>query len=318
MRFSSLWLRRTTKFLAFFKYGVWVGCALAWSAAVSSTGRFLYVLNGGAQLEKYDSVSGKKLASYELASRTGELKLVPSEGPGAMDGCLAYQAIYVPAAARFYTVVPEQYRDKSGGTKDYRVLAFTVPGVHLVQQIGAGKDLGFAPQIESIVNKQPRFASPESPPPQVQLDISGFVPTKSQIGNQILERSGDSILLRLFDAEEGSLSIGVAHLASKMLTRLPEMAGLHIAGVHLTPGGSDVLVQQGKVLTIYDANKGVKQKDVSSLEVAGSFFLAISPNGKAIYHSDSGFKFIDLGMRFQNTPVTGREQTCLAFFFADI
>ena len=79
---------------------IMAACLTALSAQAPPVvhGRCRYVLNGFGPFTKLDTVSERTIFSFNLATRTGKLKIPPTSGPGAVDECLSAQAIYVPRA----------------------------------------------------------------------------------------------------------------------------------------------------------------------------------------------------------------------------
>lgn len=298
--------------------GYWVAAALSCAIALGAssapaTGRYLYVLNCEAQLDKLDTVTGRKVTSYDLAKRT---PLVPKI-VGSLDGCLAYQVRYDAATALFYTVVPKQVQSKADGTKDYRVLAFTVPLIRFAKQLPGGKDLAEPPLLDDLVRGP--VVRPDSTR-LAKLDVSTLAAENRQTQNQVLESSGDSFLLRLFTADPQELVLAVADTRAKRLTRLQAVPATTALKVHLAPGGGYVLVEESGTdrLAIFDAKTGLKVKEVTGAGVGAQYFLAIAPNGKAVYHSGDMFRFVNLGLRLPSVPVwpsTGMEVP--GVFFAD-
>lgn len=285
-------------------------------------GRYFYVVDGGGGLTKLDTVTAKRVVRFDLGTRTGALKIPPTTGPGAQDGCLASQAVYDHAMARFYTVVAKQYRAAADGTKDFDVLAFSIPGVQLVGHWPAGEHVNAdsEPQIESVAadGKPTIVAANAVPPREAKLDTVALGLTKQPFENKIVERSGDVVLLDLLsgDSEKG-IQLAVAHLHAKKLVRLPLLSGF----IHLTPGGADVVAKRtdSNQFEVYAAKTGAKVKTVTAPRGFGADnFLAIAPTGRILFNDGEGFRLIDLGMRFPNVSVTGNGENhnCLSFFFA--
>lgn len=292
-----------------------VGVLATFGAPVG--GRYLYVVNCDAQIDKLDTVTESKVLSYNLAARTGKLKLIPTD-PGVLDGCLAYQARYDPAAAVFYIVAPKQVRQKSNGTKDYLLLGFSLPRVLLVKQVSAGKGLPEPPSLDDLVPYS-GGVRPDSAR-LAKLDVSTLAPDHQQIQNQVLESSGDRYLVRLFTADPQELVLAVANLRTKQLTRLQTLPATTALKAHLAPGGSHVMVETSDAnrLLLYDSTTGHQVKELAAALIAGKNYLAIAPDGKAVYRSANAYQFIKLGLRFSPVAVwhpDGVEAS--ATFFAD-
>ena len=115
---SSMLLRRVASALLL-TFGLYPFTCLPGQAA--APGRFLYVISCDARVDKLDTVSGRKLNTYDLANQTGKASLVPRvQGP--LDGCLVSQAVFDSKSSTFSTAVPVTNEPKADGTKDYRVL----------------------------------------------------------------------------------------------------------------------------------------------------------------------------------------------------
>lgn len=298
------------------------------AAAPASAGRYLYLVDAGGGITKLDTMAERKIFHYELGDRTGKLKIPPTSGPGALDGCLASQAIYDRAAGRFYTVAAQQYRMKQGGTKDFQVLSFTVPGVRLAGHWPTGKDAHWdePPYLESVIDGTPKVIAAEDRAEQRKLDVSSFAPHNTQLQNRILESSGDSILLYLFGGDSAGVKIGVAHKKTKTLVELPQLAETHDSrgrntpgsAAHLTPGGQFVLVEYADRVELFDATTGRVLKDVSKGPSKDKSLVAISPNGRLVFSEEMNYGFVDLSMKFPNVEVVDRlRDTCGGWFFSD-
>lgn len=100
--------------------------------------------------------------------------------------------------------------------------------------------------------------------------------------------------------------------------------------VHLAPGGNYLVVEEtvkdksqkrtGR-LFIYDGMRGTLVKEVADPMVASMNFLALTPNGRAVYNSDGSFRIVKLGMQFGTEKVTrvvvsGVPNDTIPFFFA--
>src|SRR5580698_5894422 len=69
-------------------------------------GSFLYVLDCGPDLYKFDAATGKPMGSFDLTQRT---KLIVTHGDVAgstVDGCPTNGAVYTPSDAVFTTLAP--------------------------------------------------------------------------------------------------------------------------------------------------------------------------------------------------------------------
>jgi hypothetical protein len=294
------------------------------SGAIAA-GRYAYVLGCDARIDKLDTVVDRKIESVDLASRTGRGAALIPKVEGGLDGCLAYTAVYDPSRSRFYTIVPLQARSKPDGTKDYRALAFSVPGLWLR---GKERKTMSTADPARLRLKRGRLVSADQVPPRTDVELGNFEPEKSAIPNQILETSGDIALLRLFTANRDELVLAVANLRAKTLGRLNSLPPTTALNVHLAPGGRAVLVEEVTVsgstatksgrLILYDSASGNSVSTFNEPDTKGLAFIAIAPDGHAICRSSETYRLVDLGRTFTDTPVTRPFSLALpAFFFAD-
>jgi len=250
------------------------------------------------------------VASHDLAGLPGNPPIPAATG--GFDGCLAYQAEYDPAASVFYTVAPLQAIAKSDGTKDYRALGFSIPDLRLVKNIAAGANLDAPPHL-TLAGGDVKISPGAAWHPPTDLDLSTFAPDKQPLGNQIIETSGNRILLRIFTADPAQLSLAVADTHSKTIVRLQPAPATTVSNAHLVPAGSAVLIEEvtgapkpvktGK-LDLFDAATGRSIEQLTGPTVRAQYFLAISPTGKAIYHSGEAYSFVDFGRSFTRDPVS--------------
>jgi hypothetical protein len=271
-----------------------------------AAGRYLYAISCDARVGKFDTLAQQKLNDYDLAERTGKEQIIP-RGKGTLDVCLANDLAYDADTFIFYVLAPLQARLKPDGTMDYRVLGFSVPGLQLVKNLPGGDSLSIPPHLQIGPAGAVKAVKDSEWSPLTDLDLSSFAPDGKRLPNQILEVSGDAVLLRLFTANQNELSLAVAHRQSKTLVRLQDLIATAAPNVHLAPGGSEVLVEDtgsgpkvvksGK-FSIYSAKTGRLIKTYSDPRVKDLYFLAISPTGKVIYSSMDNYWFQDLGRTY--------------------
>ncbi len=285
------------------------------AAARPSSPRTFYLAGCGGQVATVDTVTGRS-RTVDLLPR---LQIAPVHGaPGAtFDGCLLNQAVYVAKSKLFYTVVPDTATTPGYGTTHYRVLGISVPGLRVGGVVKRLASEGEVPRIAAgpggvIV----------APDPATALDLAAFDRDRAT-GNQIIETSGSTALIRLFTGDD-RLVLGVADTATRKVVRLRNVIPTTALNVHLAPGGGQVYVEAvdrahdkavktGTAAT-YDARAGVKLRTLTDPRIARLAFVAISPNGKAIYAANEATALIDLGARFTADPVTSA--TPSASFFA--
>lgn len=263
-----------------------------------------------------DTGSGRS-RTVDLVSK---LHIAPVRGaPGAtVDGCLLNQAVYVATARRFYSAVPDTATTPDDGTTRYRVVGISVPGL----RVGAAVKR-FAAAFENI----PRFAAGEggvvvAPDFPASLDLAAFDRDRAT-QNQVIETSGSKALLRLFGGDAG-LVLAVADTATRKIVRLRDVVPTTARNVHLAPGGGQVYVEaighvadkavKAGTAATYDARTGTRLRTLTDPRIARMAFVAISPDGKAIYSGGDKLALIDLGARFTAAPVVAA--TPSATFFA--
>src|SRR5437660_244604 len=299
------------------------GICLPGPAAVS--GQFLYVFSCDAQVDKLDTVAGRKVKTYDLAKRTGKESLIPMV-QGALESCLASQAVYDSKASMFSTAVPVTNAPKADGSKDYRVLSFSVPGIEFVKQERGGESLDAPPHLEWQSGKL-KILKPSDWMPQTDLDLFSYSPDKTRIPNEILESSGDRVLLRLFTADDKQLVLAVADRKQQKLVRLQRVPTTVAPSAHIVPGGGYVLVEETRTrekpdktgrLALFNSVTGKPQKEVNDPHIKDLYFLAVSPTGRTVYHSGDNYWFLDLKMNFAPAAVSRPiSKGYPAFFFAD-
>lgn len=286
----------------------------AWSSLPQTeTGRYVYVVTCGGRVDKLDSIEARKTQSVDLAKAEGNEHLIPAV-QGVLDGCLSYQALYDGKASAFYTIAPVQAEPKADGTKDYRILEFSVPALRLVKSFPAGSNQQEPPHLRLIgADREPRAVPAAEWSPRTDVDLSDYGPEHSKSPNQILEASGGSALLRMFTANPSELALAVADARKKTLTRLRSLPSTVAPDAHLAPGGQYVLVEEttegekpvktGK-LTLFDATTGTVLQELSNPAVKHQYYLTIAPAGKAIYHSGEEYSFIALSKTVEPAQVT--------------
>jgi hypothetical protein len=292
----------------------------------ATTPRYLYVVTCDARVDKLDTIAGRKMASYDLAQDSEAKQLIPSAA-GGFDGCLAYPAQLDAAASAFYFVTPVQALAKPDGTRDYRVLGFSIPAIQLVKNMPAGSSLTDPPHLEISPGGLPRTLPNSEWRPPTDIDLSTFAPNRAKLGNQIIESSGDRALLRIFTADPKDLMLAIANTKSKTIATLQSLPPTTALNAHLSPGGDAVLIEvtdragQPKKtgrLVLFDANTGGQIQEISDPIARDQYFLAISPSGKAIYHSGETYSFVALNRAFATGPVIhALDSSYPAIFFAN-
>jgi hypothetical protein len=275
-----------------------------------TAGRFFYEVSCEARLDRFDTVIQQKTSTYELAKRTGNIPLIP-EMSGPLEVCLANRTVFDAEASVFYTLVPSQARMRDDGTMNYEVLAFSIPGIALVKHMAAGENLERPLYLELSPQGDLRMIRTQTL--RTTEDLSTFGPDHQDLSNTIVEMSGGHALLRVVGIN-GEPTIAVANEASKTLVRLRGAPRTTERNVHLTPGGTHVLVEEAiaigsKVsktgrLWLYDADTGLIVNSFSDPHIEKLYFRSISPNGRVLYDLLDAYWFLDLHRTFRAEVVT--------------
>jgi hypothetical protein len=301
-------------------------------AAQASTqrGRYLYEVSCLARLQKFDTVTGQRIASYDLSSRTGSDRLIPPNR-GMVETCLANSTVFDEGASVFYTLVPGS--EHTDPTQDYKVLGFSIPAVSLAMQRPAGRAewadmpwrLEVRPGSAPALVPEPTFESR-------QLDLSLVSPSLKGVPNQVQAASGNRTLVELL----GSKTWTGAIVDTSAKTYVP-LGPFHPGGlVHLSPGGTHVLVEEtdaagGKIGKddLYEVATAKLVKTLSDARIKKLDFRGIAPTGRVLYaHGDatSGdfgngpYVLLDLGVTFppeQVSLVVDEDFPAPVVFFAD-
>jgi hypothetical protein len=239
-------------------------------------------------------------------------ELLPA-GNQAIDGCLAYHPVFDSADGTVYLVAPTAPGAKADGTRDYRILGFSVPDMKLVKTLPAPSNQSEAPYLELAPDRSPRAVPATEWRAVTALSLTDFAPNHEALPNQIIESSGDRMLLRIFAESPTELRLAVADAKAKTIVRLKSPPPATVPRAHLSPGGDIVLIEiseAGKVtektgkLALIDANTGTLLREMAGDHVRDQNFLAIAPNGKAVYYKGESYSFVDLGRTFGSQEVS--------------
>ncbi len=119
----------------------------------------------------------------------------------------------------------------------------------------------------------------------------------------------NTALVRVFAADPATLELGVEDLATKRSAMLAGLPPTNALSAHFAPGGLAALIEvmNGNAKTgelrVVDTSTGRGVKTVNDPRVRDQYFLAISPTGRAIYHSADSYVFVDLQRTFGTAPV---------------
>ncbi len=283
------------------RLSLWLAVALLAAPAAAALPRTLYRALCDGRVETVDTVTART-RTVDLAPK---LRVAPVRGvaKATFDGCLLNQAVYVAAARRFYSVVPDAATTRDDGTTDYRVLGFAVPGLRPSGVVKRFPNQTEPPRIAVVAGRV--VAAPDA---ATALDLSGFDRDRAT-RNQRIEASGSRVLLRLFDGD--ALVLAVADVRAKTVVRLRGVVATTALNAHLAPGGEQVYVEAVDAKAVktgtaatYDARTGTRLLTLTDPRIASMAFVAVAPMGKAVYATDAKVALIGLGTRFTADPVT--------------
>ena len=275
--------------------------------------RFLYVVYCDGRVDKIDTREKKLLSSFALSERSGQPPAVPSlaSAGGQMDGCLAQRVLINAAGTAVSLLAPKDARLDGSGVQDFQVLTFSLPQWTLSSAEPAGK-LAVAPWLQrdgasklQVLPEDPQLAA-------ALIDLRAFKGATNDMGGLLLQSSGAVSLLSLLVKDTTQLALGVANVETRTLKRLVELPATSLRHVHLAPGGGFVLVeavsaaaphQRTGALRLFDAN-GKPVADITDERMRNMAFVALTPNGLAVYGDASGaYHFVSLRQTFGSTSV---------------
>jgi hypothetical protein len=288
----------------------WLAVLFAVAAACRqepSVPRYAYVVTCDARVDKLDTGAGRKEASYDLAASA--LTAMLPAGSRAIDGCLAYHPVIDADGTLLSFVSPTQPQANADGTRDYRLLSFSLPGMKLVKTLPAGASQTEAPHVEWTADRSPRVVPATESQAATDIDLSAYAPNHEALRNQIVERSGDRILIRTFAARPDELRLAVVNTRAKKVVWLKSLPPTTALFSHLAPGGAVVVIevtQAGEktgTLALFDSETGNSIGETADGRARSQYFLAISPDGKGVYHSADDYSFVDLKRTFTGDSV---------------
>lgn len=144
--------------------------------------------------------------------------------------------------------------------------------------------------------------------------------------NEIVETSGDAVLLRVFDPDQVTLTFAVADSKRKTLVRLQGLVPTLAGFAHLAPGGSAVYVEEatgtikasvkdGKAF-LYDAATGRRSREIEDPRIPSLYFLSITPMGQVVYFGNERYSTVNLRLRFSTDVVRTSHSKAPAYFVA--
>lgn len=251
---------------------------LAAYAQAPAARTFLYVLDCGGILHKFDAATGKPIARTDLSQKTN---LIPSHGDIAgstIEGCAANGAVYSEATNTFATLSPTTGSADERGQQRYRLLRFHLPELELDSSIALPGSYEDMPGLEAAADgslrvttekqtfelSQGKFILDRTPAdaviphahriepglPMFEFDLNGLDASRldfSLPGIKLqatpLERSGRSFLIQY--ARPGqNFAFAVLDEAAKRITTLSPGFTTTPNNIHLAPGGTAVIAQE--------------------------------------------------------------------------
>jgi hypothetical protein len=279
--------------------------ACASGPCCAQAGRYVYVIGCDAQVTKLDTLERRRVASIELAGRSGAQAGVP-RAEGAIDDCLATNVVFDASTARAWLAAPETSRLGGRPQRLFRVLGYNVPDWRLVRTLPAGGPSFEAPRIALDGQHLAHVTPAQEAMTRRSVDLDGVAGADDAVGNELLESSGAVSLVRLYMADAGALVFAVVDERARTLVRLNDLPPTTALRVHLVPGGAFVLVEQadGAAWTLHDAPTGARVASFAPSALAKDFYLGVAPTGIAVVRAGRGYRFIDLGRHFPPIPVT--------------
>ena len=274
------------------------------------SGRFLYVVDCDASVDRLDTVQRQRTATFTLPERSVLVPKVLSARAG-LDGCIEESVLPDAPGKQVSVIVPATARANSEGKRDFQWLTFTLPEWTFVGVKPAGKGLEQPPFLQRDANGVLVVQRADERRAPAELDLREYKNATTVVANSIIESSGDTSLVRVFTSDKSRFVLALANQRTRTLTQLAELPTTTVTNVHLAPGGDHILVevtkpQDGKsseirrtgALRLYDANGAVFAEAVD--EGGRDFsFVAFTPQGDVIYRDEQGgtYRFVQIGPR---------------------
>ena len=277
----------------------------------NTSNRFLYVVNCDSRVDKLDLTRQEVVASFHLNDRAGSSSAVPASPDGKIDGCLVQRVVTDVKGEKVSLIAPKSARLDSDGLQEFQALTFVLPDWRLTATLPAGK-LPEAPRLKLDANGSPQVLNDAQWTPETMWDLSMYKGQDNASG-LVLESSGVAALLSLLSAKSDKLAFGLAESTARTLVNLESLPITTLRHVHLAPGGGYVLVEGTEstekdakttgVVHLYNAvgEYVAERKDDS---IRSMVFVALTPNGYAVYQSENRYQFIAMGRPFGALAVT--------------
>ena len=283
------------------------------TASVLAVGsRFLYVVSCDGRVDKLDTVEKIKIDSFLLSERSGTPPAVPAAPDGRMDGCLTQRVVADAKSGKVSLIAPRTARLSPDGSQEFQALTFSLPEWKLSSIRSAGR-LPEAPRLELDAGGGVRIPNDAQWTPVMLMDLSKYHGQDSGAAGLMRASSGNTTLLSLLAATSKRPVFALADRSAGVVTVLDALPTTSLGHVHLAPGGGYVLVEVTQsadpaadltgVLQLRDAN-GKRVGEWTDASLRGMVLVALTPNGTAVYRSQTTYRFLDLGRPFGNASVT--------------
>jgi hypothetical protein len=322
------------------------------AAQPDSDGRYLYIVRCTANLSRLDTVTE---ISNEI-DLTRKTNLIPRYS-GHLDGCMTAGAVLSTDGLLYTTAPTSLELDEKGEQHyrilAFQIPSLSVvkvidlpinyteggsPGLHMA---AGGKVIVTAngwDVLEIDADSAKPLPGTSSTLSEINvvgysgIDLNDYAMGEGkdrEAPAYVVETSGDIVLVQLL-GPGGNRPYAVVNQSNKRVTLLGDLPSASIGNVHLAPGGGAVLVEEshpdpsdshsslktGKLLLL-DAVTGKHIKEWNLPNLKKQHFLALTPNGKAVYFNDKSiYSLIPMSMKFKDVPVVSPEQRDVPYVFA--
>lgn len=295
------------------------GCNKPPAVAAAQTGdaasRFAYVVHCDGRVDKLDTRERTLIMRFTLSEKSGTPSAVPNlaSAGGQMDGCLA-QRVRVDATAQGASVsliAPKDARLDANGVQEFQVLTFALPNWTLTRTAPAGK-FAEAPWLRRDAAGVLQVVADDPALSAAALDLREFSGAPKDSGALLVQSSGDVSLLSLLYKDSTALALGLANSKTRTVVPLADLPPTTLRNAHLAPGGDFVLIERTATVAPYQTTgalrlyggNGKAVADLNEERIRSMSFVALTPNGLAVYSDASGaYQFVPLGTRFAATAV---------------
>ena len=318
--------------------------AAARTSLQSSQSRFLNVLGCAADLNEFDTQSGKLLRTLDLANRT---KLIPTRGTfsdSIVDGCATYGAVYASDRGLMYTLSPTAGTQDENLKQHLRLLSFKLPGLELSGFTLIPTALPLNPVLRLSASGEPEIlsdghkylftgtrivaaglASPGSISipgsrtsktgtefPELNLRLYTMRNNPDKLGDTLtyepLEEASGFLLARVYTTV-GETHFAVINPGLMSVTFLASTVSSTEKCAHLMPGGRSVLVQEAyfgeKSSPVPDTTGKMQLIDAASGKVQQTWTDPLAAHYYFLIMTPGGKMLLYSGGKYQLLPAFG-------------